>query len=55
MRRPDCFDSAISQLVLDDDELDHVQDLLKRWFKHGETLTLEVDTVNETINVVVEK
>ncbi len=50
MKTPDCLLDATADLS-EDDRL-AVEKLASRWFKYGETVTLELDTEKETLVVV---
>lgn len=52
MKTPDALDRAIENKVNDLDEFDEIKALANRWFKHGEYLTVEIDTESETCTVV---
>jgi hypothetical protein len=58
MKTPDCLEDAIYMALEDymeeerEDMKADLEKLCRKWFKYGEYLTVEIDTIKETCRVV---
>lgn len=52
MKTPDALHYAIKGLARDEDQAEQLHDHCQKWFKYGELLTVEIDTVEGTCTVV---
>lgn len=52
MKTPDIVYNIIKSLNLNKDHKEELQRKLEQWFQFGENITLEYDTVNDTMKVI---
>lgn len=52
MKTPEALQDALKETFTDEDEYEQTKQMCQNWFKYGEYITLEIDTVKETCIVL---